>query len=250
MSNLFRFPLTDRNTDWSELGKNRTILMRAYNYTVRKNNDLESRSVQANAVGAIAMFLPSSFSDTLTQNWDMGEIMGGKSLLHNILTAAGSKLGSAINNLAQIKTGTVLAPPQELMYSGPAPRTVDFSWELSPRNKNEEVAIKNIVSAFKRWSSPRKTANYFLDAPCVWDITVEAVSRGDSSFLTMGFEEGRYWACTSVTYSPTPDGNFYSHHDGFPVKSSLSVTFSELIPLMRDENNDSIAVIDRQNRSS
>ena len=75
---------------------------------------------------------------------------------------------------AELKARTGLAPNQMLtvLLKGPKYKTHSFSWKLYPRNYEESVIIKNIISTLKKKSRPGlDSLGAFFTFPHIFDLS-------------------------------------------------------------------------------
>jgi Tail-tube assembly protein len=134
-------------------------------------------------------------------------------------------------------SGAVFNPNTELLFQGPQLRSFNFTFKLTPRNKDESDEVKQIINFFKRNMAAQTTdSEIYLKAPNVFKITYYHSGSKDHSGINL-IKECALQAC-NVEY--TPDGSYMTFEDGGMVSYSLNLQFMELEPIYaRDYNNQS-----------
>jgi hypothetical protein len=227
-------------------GIKRYVIFTAREYSARNKKSLDSTIQERKTICSIGLYLPGNLAETLSQDWGMAMPFSLQALLKNAEGGVMNKVGEMLSGLIKTSTGQVLAPATELLYNGPGARSISFSYDFVPLDEDEEKEVKLILVAFKRWSSPASDLGRLLSVPPVWEIKMAGIDSNEKSeFLTWGFKD-RMWALTNLDYNYSPDGNFSAFHSGFPVKVTLNLTFSELVPLWRQETDADAITMDRQ----
>lgn len=199
-------------------------------------NLIDSGSIQK-ALGAFG----STFNE-------IGDIVGGNENLRKFVTSyfAGQAVGA---NLLGRTTGMVVNPNLELLFNGPTLRTFNFSFPMSPRNKEEAEQIRKIIRAFKRNSAvQRDPQGLFLKSPRVFKIEYiynggvtenengeEVATGGQHPYLN----KIRLCALTSFKVNYTPDNTYMTFHENGSLTSyNISMSFNELNPIYADQYPD------------
>jgi len=128
--------------------------------------------------------------------------------------------------------GAVLNPNLELLFQGPTLRPFDFNFKLSPRNSTEATSVKQIIRAFKQFSSPGTAVNnLFLTAPPIFQIKYIRGSNGNDAHPSLNLIKTCALKNMSVDY--TPDGSYatYADETNTMVSYSMSLSFQELEPV-------------------
>lgn len=209
----------------------------------KSDGNLAGHPDSLETVAGLTLPLPNSITDTQNHKWELQEGLVSK------VVGAGTK---AINNLipGQLDISAEYAfayatnninrrqytanPGYWQMYRGSEPRGFTFSWELVPSSQEESAAIRDIVLAFKKYSSPETNANNLMfKSPYIWTIGV--ANSYVSKMLALDSDD---CVCTSVqvTYG---DGNMTMFGDGMPKKISLTVSFQECTVITADKYNSS-----------
>ena len=141
---------------------------------------------------------------------------------------AGKAVG--VNGLLSRVGGAVLNPNMELLFQGPQLRPFNFTFRLSPRDKEEAQQVKYIIRFFKENMSVQNTPdNIFLKAPNVFRINYLIRGEGDHPSLN----KIKLCALQSCSVDYTPDGSYMTFNDVNATMTSynLSLQFQELEPV-------------------
>jgi hypothetical protein len=149
--------------------------------------------------------------------------------------------GISINDVLGGTKGVVLNPNAELMFDRAEMRNFGLSFKMVPRNANESIDIKNIITTFKKAAAPGyggsvggpSSAN-FMSIPALIDVNF---MRGSSHNEYVS--QYKPCALTSVRVNFTPDGVYSTYHTGAPVAVTLDLSFSETKIVFRNDIKDS-----------
>ena len=150
---------------------------------------------------------------------------------------AGQAVGA---NIVGRTTGLVLNPNLELLFTGPNLRTFSYSYKLTPRELKESEEIKKIILFFKKAMAVQKNSTgLFLKTPSVFKLQYIYGKTGDQHpFLN----KIKTCALTSFNVDYTPDGNYMTYNDdGSMTSYNVSMTFSELEPIYREDYDEDLA---------
>jgi hypothetical protein len=150
---------------------------------------------------------------------------------------AGQAVGA---NIVGRTTGLVLNPNLELLFTGPNLRTFSYSYKLTPRDSKESEEIKKIILFFKKAMAVQKSSTgLFLKTPSVFKLQYIYGKTGDQHpFLN----KIKTCALTSFNVDYTPDGNYMTYNDdGSMTSYNVSMTFSELEPIYREDYDEDLA---------
>ena len=149
---------------------------------------------------------------------------------------------AAVNAVAgsNIRAGDILARTQgkivnqnlELLFNGVSLRPFNFSWDLTPRDEKEAGIIREILYKLKQSSAARGSNSPFLGSPDVWRISYRKGTK------VHGFlNRFKICALTNVGINYTGSGQYASYNDsmGTPVHMQLSLNFTELEPIYRED---------------
>ena len=144
---------------------------------------------------------------------------------------------AGVQGLLSRTSGAVLNPNMELLFKGPQLRPFSFSFKMSPRERNEATAVRNIIRFFKQNMSVRTTkTNVFLKEPYVFKIEYQTDENNPHPSINK-IKECALLDC-SVNY--TPDGSYMTFNDAERTMTSYSITlqFQEIEPIYnKDYNN-------------
>ena len=163
-----------------------------------------------------------------------------------VAAATNSANGTPLAGVVPAVTGLVLNPRIEKMFSQKEIRNFSFSWELYPRNQDEVNTIKNIIDTFRYHSHPARTSEggneldpqIMLRVPAEFTIKFLSASgtRGEN-----GFVENEYipkisrCVLTGIGVDYTPNGVFSTLPDNSPTGYVLTLSFSEIAQLTRQD---------------
>lgn len=161
----------------------------------------------------------------------------GKSIIPDVAmdTAAGVVQAISPFNVMDAKTWytqKVNNPYMEMIFNGVNNRTFSFTFKMIPRNAAEAETIRKIVYEFKFHRAPEyknDQVNLYWLAPSEFDI----------KFLHRNAERGDMFkistcALTDCSVKYGSDGGFAYHHDGTPVVTELTLSFTEMEILTRE----------------
>jgi hypothetical protein len=182
-------------------------------------------------------------------------LQGGSSLIQSGVSGsaniaallAGQTVGT---NLLTRATGTVVNPNLEMLFNGPRLRTFNFSFDLTPRFKEEAKEIRKIIRILKKYMAPAQhDSNAFLKAPKIFlleyiyngDISEEELQDVDTeSFRSPKahpyLNKIKPCALTDLNVNYTPDGSYMTYRDGGSMtKYTLNMSFSEIEPVYQND---------------
>ena len=219
-----------KNADWQDggMGPIRALLGATVNSTLdgSENRSLAS-SLKSGSSEILSQFNSLAGSDRAQiQNLVTGGTAG---LIANALTGGG--LESAITR----STGLAVNKNQQLLFNGITQRSFDFSWDIVPRSRKEAQQVKVIIRLLKQSMSPQRDGyqtlkGLFLKSPDVFQLTYMK-GKEQHPFLN-AFKPT---ALTGMSVNYTGSGTYATYHDGNPVHLKLSLSFSELTAVYRDD---------------
>ena len=123
----------------------------------------------------------------------------------------------------------------ELLFQGPTLRSFNFQFRLTPRSKNESIAIRRIIKTFKINMVPEASqSNLFLNAPRVFDIQY-MTTVGGGTRLHPFMNKFKRCALRDFSVNYSPDGQYMTYSDGGMTAYELSMTFAELDPVLAND---------------
>ena len=179
-----------------------------------------------------------------------GFVSGTNSLLNGDIKSLASQVGlgaflaqgGAVGNVTSALSGMVLNPRIEKLFKQKDIRNFAFSWDFYPRNQDEVNMIKDIIETFRYHASPSKysgTGNE-LDPQIVLRVPAEFTVKFISS-TTNGFSENEHipkisrCVITGIGVDYAPTGVFTTLPDNSPVAYTLTLSFSEMAQLTRED---------------
>lgn len=133
-------------------------------------------------------------------------------------------------------SGAILNPNLELLFNGPTLRPFNFTFRLSPRDKDEAREVKAIINFFKKSMAVKKAASeVFLKSPNVFKIEYQTANSEHQSLNKI--KDCALLGC-DVDY--TPDGSYMTFNDEGKTMTSYQLTlrFSELDPIYNTDYAD------------
>ena len=172
-------------------------------------------------------------------------IDAGKDLLKNAKDPEAKKAvaayfaGQAVGNnqLITRSTGNVMNPNLELLFTGPALRSFNFNFTLTPRDREEARIVRKIIKSMKRNMSPQRSeSQLFLKTPRIFELQY---IYGEGNTPHPFLNKFKPCACRNFSVNYTPDGS-YMTYAGEPSMTSYQITmaFGEIEPIYADEYKD------------
>ena len=128
------------------------------------------------------------------------------------------------------KTGQIMNPNTELLFSGPALRSFSFGFKFAPRNRKEGNKVLRIIRFFKQKMAPQRSAErLFLKTPNTFEIEYQ-----HNGGVHKGLNEFKECALESCEIGYTPNGNYSTFDDGVMTGYTMNLGFKELDPVYND----------------
>ena len=207
--------LADANTaDWSANSMNQLQLGGAA---------AASRVMNSQNFGTALKKEASSALDALKEN--AGISVAAKALLLGKLP--GMEGGTA--GVLGRGQGKIINPNMELLFGGPALRSFNYTFRLTPRNPEDTRQCKNIIRFFKQGMSVKASpGGLFMDAPNVFSVKFYHGSGGQHTFI----HRIKMCACTSFTVNYVPDGTYMTLPDSSMTAYDIGMSFQEMDPIL------------------
>lgn len=130
------------------------------------------------------------------------------------------------------RTGSVVNPNVELLFTGPSLRDFSFSFRMSPRGKDEARDVKSIINFFKKNMAPKLSeGNLFLKAPNTFLLSYKG--RGEQ-----GLNKIKECALKGCDVNYTPQGSYMTYEDGTMVSYFMTLSFQEIEPIYSKDYED------------
>jgi len=165
--------------------------------------------------------------------------LGGLGLrgLASFIDSAASIVGvspEASAGLQQV-TGLAINPRQQQIFQGVNTRGFDFTFSFAPKNQKEAVEVSKIIRAFRKKAHPSLNNKTFLNVPDEFEIRYYKVFNNGVVAENLFLNKIGRCALTAVNVDYTPNGINATFPDGSPVRTSLTMQFTELRPLTRED---------------
>ena len=211
----------------------------------------------------IALYLPNKLVNSGTigyNNVDFELVQAGANVFGDLLkgkigdaAAAASGLGlravaNVIDGVAGVAgvnpnasaalqqvTGLAINPRQQQVFQGVQTRGFDFTFSFAPKNQKEAVEVSKIIRAFRKLSHPSISHGAFLNVPDEFEIRYYKVFNNGVVAENLFLNKIGRCALQSVNVDYTPNGINATFPDGSPVRTSLTMQFTELRPLVRED---------------
>ena len=143
---------------------------------------------------------------------------------------------SGNQNLLTRKSGAIVNPNLELLFSAPSLRPFNFNFTLSPRNPREAQQVIRIIRFFKQGMAPiRSKSNLFLKSPHTFQLAYKFRGDGGEGRNHPFLNKFKECALQSFGVQYTPTGNYSTFSDGVMSQYNITMTFTELEPVFNDD---------------
>ena len=143
------------------------------------------------------------------------------------------------NSLISRTQGQVLNPNLELLFKGVILRQFNYSFTLTPRNRQEAKQVKGIINTFKKRMAAKSQSStgggqgIFIKAPDVFQPQFMMGGRPHPFLYTI-----RQCALTNMSVNYDASGAYATYADGTPVKMTMHLSFRELSPVYNEDYNE------------
>ncbi len=142
-------------------------------------------------------------------------------------------------------TGQILNPNMELLFNAPALRSFSFNFKMTPRDEKEALQSKSIIRSLKRNMAPYTDQHKtFLESPNVFELEYR---KGNSRHPFL--HRFKQCALTDVSVNYTGENVYATYGDGTPVSMTMTLAFTELAPILRDDYEDNILVTNSEGQA-
>ena len=169
----------------------------------------------------------------------VSQISGGvQNNSKEVKDAAGAKITEGItgvNKLAR-EQGAVLNNNLELLFSGAQLRKFSFTFNFTPRSKDEAQSVLKIIRTLKQGMSAKKSNSFlFVKSPHTFFL---GYYKGGSQRLHPFLNRFKECALTQLSVQYAPAGNYATYTDGSPTQYTVQMSFAELEPVFDDDYGD------------
>lgn len=189
----------------------------------------------------ISLPLPDDVSSELSINWEQADMGALKAYSNGAAvndmsavkeTAKGTIQGVKMmarkagwglvgqSKLAEKRAGGILNANEEMLYTGTNFRRYGFSWTLYPTNKTYAENISLAVRNFYKYSVGELSEGRIKKYPSPWRIHFVGTE------LVPNISKFNV-AITNVSANFSVGSGIVLHKDGLPVKTNISLSFSE-----------------------
>ena len=176
--------------------------------------------------GAVGRAAKSAL-ETAGMSADQAGDLSAKFFAGKAVSALGGNV--TLNQLLARGSGQILNPNMELLFSGPTLRNFNFSFKITPRNKEESIQVKQIIRTFKRSMAPKAGGDKkgaFLNSPDIFELTYKQ-GRNKQQFLN-SFKQ---CFLTNIGVNYTGEGTYATYGDGTPISMIMNLSFKEVAPI-------------------
>ena len=171
---------------------------------------------------------------------DSGREKAGNIINYGKMVAAAgaaNALGAnvTVGGLLSRASGQVINQNLEMVFSGVTIRSFNFSWDLTPRDKDEANHVLKIIKTLKTASAAKltKDAMGFLNSPDIFRIKY---MKGGQAHPFLNRFKTCALANISMTY--TGSGTYATYRDGTPVHMKMDLSFKELNPIYAEDHEE------------
>lgn len=207
--------------------------------TLNHSYDASEANLITDLKNAIAPHVAGAFEQI--GNGDMGGAAGSVGDMARATAGVGVGIADKIKTQVTMEsntqtTGQILGERNIILFKGTTPRSQTFTFYLSPRNKDELVAIANIIKTFYINSSATVVKDYenissvLYEVPPLWYVE-ERTKNSSGPRFTPKFQMGPA-AITSIRMNKTPEQVYQtlSGTAGDAKTIEFEITLSELRP--------------------
>jgi len=150
---------------------------------------------------------------------------------------AANALGAnvTVGGLLSRASGQVINQNLEMVFSGVTIRQFNFSWDITPRDKDEANHVLKIIKTLKTASAAKltKDAMGFLNSPDIFRI--KYMKGGQAHPFLNRFKT---CALQNVAMTYTGSGTYATYRDGTPVHMKMDLSFKELNPIYAEDHEE------------
>ena len=137
--------------------------------------------------------------------------------------------------------GKTYNPNAEMIYKQPYHRKFTFSFDFTPKNREEASTIDQIITEFKTWSAPEYADQGFMHIPHLWRITYH--EAGGKVYRRMNLFKPSMMTSCVVQDNVTSDFHMTIRdieNGHTPVVTSMNLMFEETMPPTREDHTKAV----------
>ena len=163
--------------------------------------------------------------DPLIKAWAMGNLPG---------------INASTNQLLARGSGAIINPNTELLFGGPQIRSFNYSFRMTPRNKNEATSCQKIIRFFKQGMAVQEStgSGMFLVSPNVFHVQFYNDKGAEHPFIG----KLKKAACTGFTVNYVPDGTYMTLPDSSMTAYEIGISLMELEPIYESDYDEASTV--------
>lgn len=158
-----------------------------------------------------------------------------KKLAVNSIVADFIRADGTSSALLQRGAGKISNAYTYAMFNGMEHREFSYSFRLVARNKDDTDTIKSICDSFTYYMLPVKPDGqmHFFDIPYMWEISY---NRYDNKNAYLDQPNECFLKDLDIKFNTDPTFG-HTHDNGAPLDVTISVSFMEIEPLYRKDND-------------
>jgi len=174
--------------------------------------------------------------DDIKSGFENVKKSGGGALRQMGVNAVAGLAQMSPNQLMAMSRGEIFNPNIELLYQGPKVRGFSFNYTFVPKSLIEAQMVNKIIMDFKRWSAPKlNEGTGMYKIPMIWQVTYMS-----GSGVNKNMNKFKRAALTNVAHQSNSGLNMHmSFADGMPIVTSISLQFTEVDVITRDDHDKS-----------
>lgn len=162
--------------------------------------------------GTIVSDTTANIIKKITEDSSVARLIG-RQMLQGVSPTTAAAVDLALGNTPN--------PHQVVTFSGVNLRSFQFSWRLSPNNKDESLEIQRIILLLKQKTLPKKDSEFLLKYPNYVKLKLHPEQINTLfRFRTMVVD--------SFTINYAPSGSVAFHGDDSPVEYEISMAMREV----------------------
>ncbi len=179
--------------------------------------------------------------DTMTEAGQAATGTRGSQVMgYGKMVAAASAVNSlggnvTVGGLLSRASGQVINENVEMVFGGVTVRSFNFSWDLTPRSRDESLVVQKLIRTLKKTSAAKmgKKGLGFLNSPDVYRLNYMKGGK-PHPFL----HHFKTCALKNVAVNYTGSGTYATYNEGTPVHMKLDLQFTEVNPIYAEDHDE------------